>query len=376
MSSVRREDLDLGTAMGQGGQGTVIPVRNRRINQQWDSVYKEYSQAMRPYLNGDALTRMAEEIERLPGDDARWLAEKTAWPAATVTYGSQITGFLMRAIPAPFRFRRIDMTGVGRDQIAELQFLLNADAFITGIGLNVSPRERLLLLADIARTVSRLHSLDIVVGDLSPKNLLFSLGPPPSCFFIDCDAMRLRGQDVLPQAETPGWAVPAGESAGTPASDAYKFALLTVRLLAGDQTTRDPAAIRGIDAGLAGMARKGLAADRSGRPAPSAWIPALEATARRARTSPPPTAPRPQASPSPPRPPGGQPPPPPVPPPAPGGTPAGTKRNQSQNSKVGSAVGGAVLLLVIIIVAVALAHSGNSTTPVNSGTNTGGNTAP
>ena len=86
-------------------------------------------------------------------------------------------------------------------------------------------------------------TMGIAVGDVSPKNLLFTLAPRPECFLIDSDAMRLRGASVLPQAETPDWQVPPGEERGTAASDVYKLGLLAVRLFARDQTTADPATI-------------------------------------------------------------------------------------------------------------------------------------
>ena len=57
--------------------------------------------------------------------------------------------------------------------------------------------QRVALLQNLAVILSRLHGLGVVVGDLSPKNLLFRLTPSPSCFLIDCDAMRVRGASVL-----------------------------------------------------------------------------------------------------------------------------------------------------------------------------------
>ena len=83
------------------------------------------------------------------------------------------------------------------------------------------------------------HRHGVAVGDLSPKNLLFSLGPPVKVYFVDCDGMRL-GRSVLPQVETPDSAVRdvnRTEELATPASDSYKLALLTLRLFAGDQST-------------------------------------------------------------------------------------------------------------------------------------------
>lgn len=288
MSIIQRDALIRGNLLGQGGQGSVYQVTNRKINMQWNAVYKEYAPDVLPDLDSGALNEMADVIPGLAGADARWLCDKTAWPAGVVESGGRVTGFLMRAVPDQFQF---DMTNIGvaagsSRRLAGLEFLLNPDSYVGQIGLRVSQRDRLLLLADIAATVSRLHSMDIVIGDLSPKNLLFSTAPSPECFFIDCDAMRLRGADALPQMETPGWTVPAGEEPGTRASDAYKFALLATRVIARDQDATDPAVLAGVSSALGDLARKGLGPDQDQRPVLSAWVKELRDEARTAATAP------------------------------------------------------------------------------------------
>jgi hypothetical protein len=308
MNTVSRSALILGNRLGQGGQGTVYAVTNLMINKTWGAVYKEYAPEVLPRLHPDALISMADLPASLPPADARWLAEKTAWPAGVVTAGTtgtngagetaggQATGFLMRAVPDQFQFdvQTIGAAapGAATRRLAGLEFLLNPDAYVGQIGLRISQRDRLLLLADIAAAMSRLHSMDIIVGDLSPKNLLFSASPGPvgpgpgpaadhpGCFFIDCDAMQLRGADVLPQAETPNWQVPAGEEPATRTSDAYKFALLAVRLIARDQDANDPDVLAGVSLALAALARAGLSTDPAARPAPAQWVSQLRAAAQ------------------------------------------------------------------------------------------------
>ena len=74
-------------------------------------------------------------------------------------------------------------------------------------------------------------------------NLLYSLNPEPAVYFVDCDAMRIRGVSLSHQVETPGWEVPAGEPKATVYSDRYKLGLLALRLLVGGQDGRDPNSI-------------------------------------------------------------------------------------------------------------------------------------
>ncbi|MFD0574174.1 hypothetical protein ACFQ0T_39345 [Kitasatospora gansuensis] len=190
-----------------------------------------------------------------------------------VRRGGQTCGFLMRAVPDRFHFtlRTLAAGNQGSPRLATLEYLLNEDAYVAGIGLTVADRDRLLLLADLATTLDRLHRFGVTVGDLSPKNLLFTLTTKPECFLIDCDSARTDGATVLPQAETPDWHVPTGEERATRHSDTYKLALLAVRLFARDQNTTDPAALAAIDPALGALARASLGTDPAARPTPAAW---------------------------------------------------------------------------------------------------------
>ncbi|WP_326798101.1 DUF4189 domain-containing protein [Streptomyces sp. NBC_01808] len=287
-SVVDHRTLALGRRLGQGGQGTVHQVTNKKVNTSqgdgWDAVYKEYAPAVLPQLDVTAL----EALVGLTAAQGRWLCERTAWPAAVVRQQGITCGFLMRAVPDRFMFtlqRLQGSTGTSR-RLANMEYLLNDDAYVAGIGLVISERDRLLLLADLADTLDRLHALGIVIGDLSPKNLLFATGPRPGCFLIDCDAVRLHGATALPQAETPDWEIPAGEEKATRAGDAYKFALLAVRLLARDQTSTDPAALSSLSPELGRLARAGLDRDPAARPAPGQWAAPLTSASGSASTRP------------------------------------------------------------------------------------------
>ncbi|MFQ6198643.1 DUF4189 domain-containing protein [Streptomyces sp. NPDC000405] len=269
--------LDLGQPLGQGGQGTVYPVNNKRINQSdgggWDVVYKEYDTAVLPGLEGSALQALVDLLGELDEPEGRWLCEKTAWPAVVVQRQACTSGFLMRAAPDRFHFEFRTLSGstAGIRRLANLEYLLNDDSYVAGVGLVISDRDRLLLLADLATTLAQLHRIGIAVGDLSPKNLLFTTDPKPECFLIDCDAMRLRGATVLPQAETPDWQLPEGEEKATCVGDAYKLGLLAIRLFARDQTATDPADLAATSPVLARLAHASLDRDTAQRPTPTRW---------------------------------------------------------------------------------------------------------
>ncbi|MEV7026350.1 hypothetical protein [Kitasatospora sp. NPDC093558] len=290
--AVERASLLLGPRLGQGGQGTVHRVLNKRINEAdgggWDVVYKEYGADVLPSLDGRALAAMVGLLGELSGAEARWLCEKTAWPAALVEDRGRTTGFLMRAAPERFLFdfRSLSGTAPAAKRLANLEFLLNDDGYVAGVGLVVSDRDRLLLLADLAATLTRLHRIGIAVGDLSPKNLLFTTTGRPECFLIDSDAMRLRGASALPQAETPDWQLPAHEERATPAGDVFKLALLAVRLFARDQTATDPTSLSAMSPALGDLARSSLGPDPAGRPSPALWAEYLRAASATASDAP------------------------------------------------------------------------------------------
>jgi hypothetical protein len=127
-------------------------------------------------------------------------------------------------------------------------------------------------LREVASGLAFLHAHGVCVGDISPKNLLFTLTPHQAVYFIDCDAMRINGVSALPQVETPGWEVPAGEELATIYSDTYKLGLLALRLLAGDQDTKNPEHLPSpTPALLRQLITDTLTNPPTQRPLPEAW---------------------------------------------------------------------------------------------------------
>jgi hypothetical protein len=277
--------LDIGTLgrgpdLGRGGQGRVSAVSGLLIDSRWPAALKTYTSGVVTALDTAALGTIAGFPATLARHDRDWLLENTAWPAVIAEDRGEVCGFLMRVIPQSYYFDFRTQTQGTLQKPAEVAFLLNSDQYVSRSGLPVTDHDRLTLLENLAATLSRLHHLGVVVGDLSPKNVLFTVRGMPSCFLIDCDAMLVRGRTVLPQVHTPDWELPPGEASATPAADAYKFGLLAIRLFARDQSSHDQMPLAMVSTELGRLAAASQHQDPSRRPSPELWIPVLAAAGR------------------------------------------------------------------------------------------------
>ncbi|WP_327722808.1 hypothetical protein OG381_48545 (plasmid) [Streptomyces sp. NBC_00490] len=266
--------LDIGVDLGRGAVGTVSRLRQPPVGFTGKLVFKRYLPGAREQVDEAILRRFIAFPDTLSTADTELMRERLAWPLAAVyqTPGV-VSGFLMSEIPSHYT---LDIRGP-KAAPAGVEFLLNGPVYERRLGITVDRTARLCLLLDLGRLLVRLHELGVVVGDLSPKNVLFSLAGPISCFLIDCDSMGVQGAHLLPPLETPGWEVPSGEDPLTRASDSYKFTLLAMRLFAGDQNTRDPQALSEVSPKLGRLATA-TARDRlEARPRISEWLAPLEA---------------------------------------------------------------------------------------------------
>ncbi|AVT28295.1 hypothetical protein C6361_00910 [Plantactinospora sp. BC1] len=262
--------------LGSGGQGRVRLVEAPGIFP-GRLAFKEYDPGTIASVRADVLDRLVA-LRASAGDDLRTLlAERAAWPLAAVRRGAQLRGFLMPPAPPEYTVT-LTLPGDGRPRPLAMEFLLNPIEYMAKVGLRVSERDRVGLLREFARMLAVLHGDRIVVGDLSPKNVLVTVDPP-RCFLLDCDAVCVDGDSVAPQVETPDWRLPEGEALGTEAGDRYKFGLLVLRLLLSDQAARDPAeltAARKLFADVADLAARSRR-EPDARPDWPEWTAAFDA---------------------------------------------------------------------------------------------------
>jgi serine/threonine protein kinase len=269
---IQRDRLGVLTKIGQGGQGVVYGAPHVKTKFAASMVFKEYRAQALADIDFTALAAMPALVkDSLSSWQAEELVSVAAWPCALVETAGAATGFVMPDIPEEFFIPLTTANGVSNTP-AEFQHLLSDSSVLAARGITIDDAQRYALLREVASGLAFLHRHGVCVGDISPKNLLFSLSPHPAAYFIDCDAMRINGVSVLPQVETPGWQVPAGEELATVYSDAYKLGLLALRLLAGDHDTTNLEHLPSTTPGLLhSVITETLTNPPHGRPLPEAW---------------------------------------------------------------------------------------------------------
>lgn len=218
--------LRTGEKIGDGGQGEVLAVHG-----DGELLYKSYRAPDR--VNGRALAALVAVRRGLPPQERAQLDAQTAWPLCRVVdgqRGGRTTGFLMHRAPASMTWR----TPQGAAKLTELQFLLRAPRPAWGDIAQPAPGQRRELALALVELIERLHGWQLVLGDVSQANVLWTVRPGTAVFLLDCDGFRTSGSDpVLAQADTPDWQDPrARPDTATVDSDRYKAALAVARILA------------------------------------------------------------------------------------------------------------------------------------------------
>ncbi len=329
---VRRGDLRLGPLLAEGGEGRVFELQSRP-----GLLFKAYRKPT-DAAPLEALVEWSKSIEALAPELARRVEASAAWPDAVVlgdvvlgdvvlgeaVLGEAVlgdgalgaeggrpasaAGLLLPRAPRRFSLRHRD----GSVHLATLSYLTadpgqRAAAYGLALPAPMSP-ERIGIVYALARLLEALQSASPAVGhgDLSTKNVLWSLERGPEVFLLDCDSAERyhpEGEVVdagdRRRAMTPNWDDPAIPPGSNPtfASDRYSLALIFLRVagaahfpLQGRQRRGEPlhidfeiparaSAARSLDAGapIWDLCERGLAvSEPTMRPPASAWAAALE----------------------------------------------------------------------------------------------------
>jgi hypothetical protein len=299
---VRLADLHIGDLLAEGGEGKVYLLPERP-----HLVFKSYRRPVAP----DSVDELIAWPDRsLDGMSRRRVDAAAAWPLAEVLDDScAVAGLLMPRAPKRFSVRHRD----GATRLASLSYLTTDPTYrAAAYGLQLpapAAIERFGLIYALARLLQAFEAGEprIGHGDLSTKNVLWSLQRGPEVFVIDCDnADRFDptgaplGDPGRRRAMTPNWDDPAVNRGDNPtiASDRYSLALIFLRIVgaanypiqarqrSGEQVTVDFPLPPWLQSGtllraegpLWQLCGRGLSlTSPDGRPPPSAWVGALEA---------------------------------------------------------------------------------------------------
>ncbi|MEU6138579.1 hypothetical protein [Nocardioides sp. NPDC047086] len=280
MNEIQLSDLSLGRHIAQGSQGRIIELADHP-----GTVAKLYRTRELGLVDGRALAELVR-IRGFVESEGLQVDHFAAWPHTVVLDGLRTAGFLMQRVHDPF------LAGFGpTTALAELGLLVDSgDVRTPGI------YERVLLMRALAAVMDALHRQGLVLGDLSPRNIAWSVSPMPRVMLLDCDGIRPAGEDgVLPPADTRGWEDPTNVGLPPTAdSDRFKLALTIARVLTGDRNAAPALRPDLTFAGEAGILVGPLtrlmdqAAGPPGmRPTASQWATVLDVRSPWAGTAPP-----------------------------------------------------------------------------------------
>ena len=304
---ILRAQLSPGELLAEGGEGQVFA-----LPLQPHLVFKEYQHP----LPREHLHDLVAWPERGGADLVGRVQAAASWPTAAVVAGGSAPdgtglaeGVVMPRAPRRFALRHRD----GTTRLATLSYLTADPAYReVAYGIDLPPAfspERLGIVYALARLLEAFEKLDPPIGhgDLSAKNVLWSLQRGPEVFVIDCDNCERFGPDGQPlshegrrRAMTPNWDDPAVQPGSNPGleADRYSLALIFLRVAGAanfpvQARQRQLQAISvdfpvpsgyssevllGPAAPLWDLCSRGLSiADPGGRPPASSWVAELEA---------------------------------------------------------------------------------------------------
>jgi len=256
LNQVLVTELRLGELLAEGGEGRVFEVAAGDPGVPRPGPVMVYKQLRRPRPRLDLSLLCAVPAVAAGRDEAvcRRILSSSAWPAAAVVddHDARLAlGALMPRAPAEFWLRHRD----GLLRLATLSYLAgDPDRMAVAYGVTLpqpGAAERVALVYALARLLDAWQGGAgplVVHGDLSAKNVLWSLRPAPAVYVLDCDGAVIGGAPGEPdggaatddlarpgllRATTPNWDDPALPPGGVPteASDRYVLGLVFLRVV-------------------------------------------------------------------------------------------------------------------------------------------------
>jgi hypothetical protein len=295
-------DLEVGELIAEGGEGRVyqLPLQPHLL-------FKSYRRPVAPWAVEDLVSWPGRALD---AQAAARVGASAAWPLSTVLDSDcSVTGLLVPRAPKRFSLRHRD----GATRLASLSYLTTDPAHrAAAYGVRLPEPgavERFGLVYALARLLDAFENGQPCAahGDLSTKNVLWSLQRGPEVFVIDCDNSErfdatgaTLGDPGRRRAMTPNWEDPAVAKGDNPtvASDRYSLALIFLRVVGAAnypiqarQRSGEPVSVEfpippavissrllGPGATLWELCGRGLSLTHpADRPPASAWVGVLEA---------------------------------------------------------------------------------------------------
>lgn len=281
----------LGDKLGDGGEGEVFIVPARP-----GDVYKRFKPAVMNEISETGLRSTIALLGSFDASERAFVLGRTVWPHTIVKKNGRTVGFLMPCLEDEFFCEQGMKTDPVRS-LADWNKLCFRDVTASNPNIYTSlpnlseeaHRENLLkLLHDLCSLFSVLHRHGVVVGDVSGRNIIWTIrGSSPRAVVIDCDGFRRNGEDAVSKPkQTPDWMDPHLVGPTDVSSDLYKLSLAVYRgyfaaSIRVPNSQTDVHSLTADDQMILAMAQRGMGP--VGRPSAAEWAQVFEARLARER---------------------------------------------------------------------------------------------
>lgn len=293
--AISEDELAERAELGKGGMAVVYDAPSLILpdapGERW--VYKRYKQRCRP-ISLYAMQQLVRHRAVLEPRVRAALDRSFTWPRRVVTdMGDGAAGVVLPRIPDRYFLSMTTSMGTRLTKPAEAQFLFQDSGYCAQMGIPyATDGQRRALVRSLCHAFSLLDHIDVVYGDLSALNLLWTLTPRPAVLAVDCDSVRVTG-GAAPFGRQPhsnDWEPPEAQAARRSgrsaeytiqnrATDRYKLGLAILRILTPGRRCSerlDPAAARSVlPAPLYTLLGRSLSVDPDERPPAREWYQAM-----------------------------------------------------------------------------------------------------
>jgi serine/threonine protein kinase len=250
LKRVPKQDLrfDLGFPKIEGGFGQIQRVQvqtqiSESLNPGINYLLKRPKKDTAASLHSSYVSHLHEVSNALTLSNKAFLMSRVSLPLAIVEDNSgEPIGFLMKEFSEGCYFEHIRHTGPTVASLRAVKVFLNSSSERKVMNVpEFSHRDRLLYLHDFWKTLSMMHSVNTIVGDISGANLILQKVSTKKVtrrvLFLDVDSFLVGGKESpIPFATTAQWRAPEELSSNpgfqpTTQTDVYKGCLLTSRLM-------------------------------------------------------------------------------------------------------------------------------------------------